>query len=84
MYPNLRLELWKRRIRQNELAKRLQIDETVLSKIVNGIRRPSPELQQQIAVLLEREAAWLFDAAESASSTQVDSKVEAPKVVARP
>jgi transcriptional regulator with XRE-family HTH domain len=64
MYPNLRLELWKRRIRQNELAKRLQIDETVLSKIVNGVRRPSADLQRQIAGLLERDQSWLFEVAQ--------------------
>jgi len=70
MYPNLRLELWKQRIRQNELAKTLQMDETVLSKIVNGIRRPSLQLQRQIAVLLNRDEAWLFEAVEGAAGLQ--------------
>jgi transcriptional regulator with XRE-family HTH domain len=70
MYLNLRLELWKQRIRQNELAKRLQMDETVLSKIVNGIRRPNSQLQHQIAVLLNRDEAWLFEAGEGAAHPQ--------------
>jgi transcriptional regulator with XRE-family HTH domain len=84
MYPNLRLELWKRRIRQNELAKRLQIDETVLSKIVNGIRRPSRELQRQIAALLDRNEAWLFEVVDRATGPQVDVKADAPEEGACP
>jgi transcriptional regulator with XRE-family HTH domain len=68
MYPNLRLELWKQHIRQNELAKRLEMDETVLSKIVNGIRRPNLRLQRQIAVLLNRDEEWLFEAFEGSAS----------------
>jgi len=70
MYPNLRLELWKQRIRQNELAKKLKMDETVLSKIVNGLRRPSLQLQCEIAAVLHRDAAWLFEAFEGTGSTR--------------
>src|SRR5690349_15397520 len=36
MYLNLKLQLWKTGIRQNRLARILEIDETALSKIVNG------------------------------------------------
>jgi transcriptional regulator with XRE-family HTH domain len=78
MYPNLRLELWKQHIRQNELAKRLQMDETVLSKIVNGIRRPNLRLQRQIAVLLNRDEEWLFEAFEGAESPP-NEKADAPQ-----
>ena len=78
MYPNLRLELWKQHIRQNELAKRLRMDETVLSKIVNGIRRPNLRLQRQIAVLLNRDEEWLFEAFEEAASPQ-NAKADAPQ-----
>ncbi|MBZ5595228.1 MAG: helix-turn-helix domain-containing protein [Acidobacteriia bacterium] len=78
MYPNLRLELWKRRIRQHEFAKSLQMDETVLSKIVNGIRRPSVQLQRQIAVLLNRDEAWLFEPVEGAARPQ-NEKADAPQ-----
>lgn len=76
MYPNLRLELWKQRIRQNELAKSLRMDQTVLSKIVNGIRRPSLQLQRQIAVLLNRDEAWLFEIERPASPRT--EKADAP------
>lgn len=78
MYPNLRLELWRQRIRQHELAKKLQMDETVLSKIVNGIRRPSLQLQRQIAVLLNRDEEWLFEAFQGAASPK-NEKADRPQ-----
>jgi transcriptional regulator with XRE-family HTH domain len=61
MYPNLRLQLWRRRIRQNQLAKMLEIDETILSRIMNGFRQPGPEMRKQIALLLESDEVWLFE-----------------------
>ena len=63
MYPNLKLLLWKRGMRQNSLAKLLGIDETVLSRIINGLREPSPPLRKQIAALLDGDEEWLFQAA---------------------
>ncbi len=65
MYPNLKLQLWKLGIRQNGFAKSLNMDETVLSKIVNGYRTPTPRLRKQIAALLESEEAWLFESLEA-------------------
>ena len=62
MYPNLKLQLWKTGIRQNRLAKLIGVDETILSKIVNGFREPSPELRGKIAALLQSDADWLFEA----------------------
>jgi transcriptional regulator with XRE-family HTH domain len=61
MYPNLKLQLWKCGIRQNRLAKMLEMDETALSRIVNGFREPSVELQNSIAALLQANPAWLFE-----------------------
>ena len=61
MYPNLKLQLWKTGIRQNRLAKILGMDETMLSKIVNGFREPTPLFRDQIAGLLQSEADWLFE-----------------------
>jgi transcriptional regulator with XRE-family HTH domain len=61
MYPNLKLQLWKSGIRQNRLARLLGVDETVLSRIVNGFREPNPQLQSNIATLLKCDAKWLFD-----------------------
>jgi transcriptional regulator with XRE-family HTH domain len=61
MYPNLKLQLWKTGIRQNRLSQMLGMDETQLSKILNGFRQPTPEMQERIATLLHSDAAWLFE-----------------------
>jgi transcriptional regulator with XRE-family HTH domain len=60
VYPNLKLELWRAGLRQNKLAKLLELDETVLSKIVNGYREPSTEVRHKIAALLHKDESWLF------------------------
>ena len=51
-------------MRQNQLAKLLEMDETVLSKIVNGFRHPSLQVRQRIAKLLEIDEHWLFETVE--------------------
>jgi len=61
MYPNLRLLLWRKRIRQNQLSRMIPLDETVLSKILNGYRIPTPEVRRRIAGLLEADELWLFE-----------------------
>ena len=61
MYPNLKLQLWKTGMRQNRLANVLLIDETVLSKMINGFRQPSRDLQERIAKVLECDPDWLFE-----------------------
>ncbi|MBK9170117.1 MAG: helix-turn-helix transcriptional regulator [Bryobacterales bacterium] len=60
MYPNLKLQLWRCGIRQNRLAQMLDMDETVLSKIVNGFRVPNADMRSRIAGLLECDEQWLF------------------------
>jgi transcriptional regulator with XRE-family HTH domain len=65
MYPNLKLQLWRSGIRQNSLAKMLGVDETILSKIVNGYREPNPKLRADIAALLHRDEEWLFEPMDS-------------------
>ncbi len=67
MYPNLRIQLWKSGIRQNRLAKLLQMDETLLSRIVNGFRQPSPDFRKKISELLQSDEAWLFQVVEGAT-----------------
>jgi len=70
MYPNLKFRLWMTGIRQNHLAKILDIDETTLSKIVNGFRQPTPEVRGRIAAALASEEDWLFQAPmETAAAT---------------
>jgi transcriptional regulator with XRE-family HTH domain len=64
MYPNLKLQLWKCGMRQQQLARMLDIHESLLSKVVNGFREPSPELRQRIADALQCDISWLFERAE--------------------
>lgn len=65
MFPNLKLQIWRTGLRQNRLAQMLQIDETILSKILNGFREPSPELKIKIASLLQSDSTWLFERQDS-------------------
>jgi transcriptional regulator with XRE-family HTH domain len=64
VYPNLKLQLWRTGIRQNRLAQLLEIDQTLLSRIVNGFRTPDCELRARIAALLQSDEEWLFEGAE--------------------
>jgi transcriptional regulator with XRE-family HTH domain len=61
MYPNLKLQMWRSGIRQNRLARTLQIDETTLSRIVNGFRQPCAETKAKIAAALNCDLEWLFE-----------------------
>lgn len=61
MYPNLKLHLWRCGIRQNRLARMLGVDETALSRVINGYRIASPELRGKIAAILETDEEWLFE-----------------------
>jgi transcriptional regulator with XRE-family HTH domain len=61
MYPNLKLQMWRSGIRQNRLARTLQMDETILSRIVNGFRQPCPEMKAKIAAALNCDSEWLFE-----------------------
>jgi transcriptional regulator with XRE-family HTH domain len=69
MYPNLKLQIWKSGIRQNRLAKMLGMDETMLSRIVNGYRNPNAELRERIAALLHCDEGWLFEPVEPVGDT---------------
>jgi transcriptional regulator with XRE-family HTH domain len=70
MYPNLRIQLWKTGIRQNRLAKMIEMDETLLSRIVNGYRTPSPEFRKKISAILDSDELWLFQEAENPSAEE--------------
>ena len=60
MYPNLKLQIWRSGIHQNRLARDLNIDETVLSRIINGYREPSPQTKAIIAQYFQIDESWLF------------------------
>jgi transcriptional regulator with XRE-family HTH domain len=74
VYPNLKLQLWKSGVRQNRLAQMLGIDQTLLSKIVNGFRTPDEALRAKIAGLLHSDENWLFET--SQAPTGVPESVE--------
>lgn len=61
MYPNLKLQIFRRRRHQNELAKDVGIDETVLSKIIHGYRRPTEAQRRTLAHCLQADEKWLFE-----------------------
>jgi ribosome-binding protein aMBF1 (putative translation factor) len=61
MYPNLKLQIFKCGIRQNHLAKDLQIREGVLSRIIHGYLEPSPTQRKLLASYLSCEEDWLFE-----------------------
>jgi transcriptional regulator with XRE-family HTH domain len=61
MFPNLKLQIFRRKNHQNQLAKALGIDETVLSKIIHGYRAPTSEQRKLLAGYLEAEESWLFE-----------------------
>ena len=72
MYPNLKLQLWSTGIKQNRLAQMLGMDETMLSKVINGFRQATPEIRKRIAGLLQADEAWLFQQ----QSAELDHKSE--------
>jgi len=39
----------------------LGVDETMLSRIINGYRVASPELRERIAGILQSDEKWLFE-----------------------
>jgi transcriptional regulator with XRE-family HTH domain len=56
-------------MRQNHLAQTLGIDQTLLSKVVNGFRTPDEGLRAKIASLLRSDENWLFEDAPASTSS---------------
>jgi transcriptional regulator with XRE-family HTH domain len=61
MYPNLKLEIFKRGIHQNNLAKELGINEAILSKIIRGYRQPTSAQREMLARYLAVDENYLFE-----------------------
>ena len=61
MYPNLKLAIFKKGLRQNQLSKVLGINEAHLSKVIRGYREPSESQRLMLAKYLDADAAWLFE-----------------------
>jgi transcriptional regulator with XRE-family HTH domain len=60
MYLNLKVSIWQSGLRQNRLAQALNMDEALLSRIINGFREPTPAQRTSIAQALHKDEAWLF------------------------
>jgi transcriptional regulator with XRE-family HTH domain len=65
MYPNLKLQIFKRGVRQNHLARQIGISDPILSKIIHGYRAPSEAERKLLAACLEADENWLFEKFES-------------------
>jgi len=65
MYPNLKLQIFKRGVRQNHLARQIGISDPILSKIIHGYRAPSEAERKLLASYLEADENWLFEKFES-------------------
>jgi transcriptional regulator with XRE-family HTH domain len=61
MYPNLKLEIFKKGIHQNQLSRAVGINEAVLSKIIRGYREPSADERLLLAGYLRADEKWLFE-----------------------
>jgi transcriptional regulator with XRE-family HTH domain len=60
MYLNLKVAIWQTGLRQNRLAQTLNMDEALLSRIINGFREPTSEQRSRIAHVLQKDEQWLF------------------------
>lgn len=61
MYPNLKLQIFRCGRHQNQLAKAIGMDETVLSKIIHGYRNPTVAQRRLLADYLNADEEWLFE-----------------------
>jgi transcriptional regulator with XRE-family HTH domain len=61
MYPNLKMAIFKRGLRQNHLAREVGIHEVVLSKIIHGFREPSTIQRARLSEYLGADESWLFE-----------------------
>lgn len=66
MFPNLKLQIFRRGSHQNQLARAVGMDETVLSKIIHGYRNPTPTQRRLLASHLGADENWLFEPFEDA------------------
>jgi transcriptional regulator with XRE-family HTH domain len=76
MYANIKLQIFRRGIHQNQLARTLGMDETILSKIIRGFREPSEAQRKQLASYLDASEQWLFEKSEVSGSSEILAKTE--------
>jgi len=75
IYPNLKLRVYTTGMRQNRLAKLVGIDEAYLSRIINGVRVPGKQMQEQIAQVLGCDPEWLFQQTPVQSSANMTGHI---------
>lgn len=61
MYPNLKLIIFKRNLRQNQIAREVGIHAVALSKIIHGAVEPSQAQRTRLSEYLRAEESWLFE-----------------------
>lgn len=76
MYPNLKLQIFRRGIHQNHLARELGMNETILSKIIRGYREPSEVQRKVLATYLKVDETWLFEKYDAISESPLPEAVE--------
>jgi transcriptional regulator with XRE-family HTH domain len=76
MYVNIKLQIFRKGIHQNQLARTIGMDETILSKIIRGFREPSEAQRKQLANYLGASEQWLFEKSESSGPVEMLAKVE--------
>jgi transcriptional regulator with XRE-family HTH domain len=75
MYPNLKLQIFRLRVHQNQLAKVLGMNETVLSKVICGYREPSESQRKTLANYLGVDESWLFEKYENLPAPRTGNPV---------
>lgn len=76
MYPNFKLEIFRRGIHQNHLARQLGMNETILSKIICGYREPSEAQRKTLATYLKVDEAWLFEKYDAIPESSAPEPIE--------
>jgi transcriptional regulator with XRE-family HTH domain len=78
MYPNLKLQIFRLRVHQNQLAKVLGMNETVLSKVICGYREPSESQRKTLASYLGVDEGWLFEKYEGSPAPRAGGAIGLP------
>jgi len=61
MYPNLNRQIWKSGIPPESPCRELNMDQTLLSKIIHGYRQPSRQMKVRGAQYLRIDEARLLE-----------------------
>jgi transcriptional regulator with XRE-family HTH domain len=76
MYPNIKIQIFRKGIHQNQLARILGMDETLLSKIIRGYREPSEAQRKELAEYFQVSEQWLFDKSDASGPSEMMNRAE--------